>query len=150
MEYQQPTSETATVKLLPFEGLKLLELLEELADLDSPRLAAGILGAVNEKLGDAIAVARWLREHVLLELHPEEARDVLEALNTTLGQMHEKSQDAHTTLSAVRLKLLGVFPHSTGNKEPRPLVSAKDQLQLDETRAGIPKTVSSQTEPCLP
>lgn len=110
MRYQPPIFETATVTFSPFEGRQLLESLEQLDDPASLGLDAEILDAASEKLGDANALARWLGESVILELRPDEAHQLLEALETTLQPAHRPSAQVHTTLSTARDKLQASQP----------------------------------------
>lgn len=80
MSYRTEESEIIVVKFSQAEGQQLFALLEHsIAQADQRLALDAIVGAIDS-LSDANALARWQRENVALELRPEEAAAVLQAL----------------------------------------------------------------------
>ena len=102
---ERPT-ETVHVEFSTFEGLQLLTFLERLDERGKPGAGAGSLAEVVSKLSDALALAMWLRERVILDLSPTEAAEVVRALQTNLGR-GDRPRETHAALQAVGRKLCG-------------------------------------------
>ena len=80
----QTPSKTARLTLSPLEGRRLFGFLTELAECGDPATGFSGFDDFLEILGEANALATWLRENVNVELEGPEAAKVLEALESTL------------------------------------------------------------------
>jgi hypothetical protein len=101
----QSSSERTVVKLLPYEGWQLVEVLKGTTGGIGSGLDAKVIDAVLKKLGDANALALWLREYVSLELQPKEATEVVRALEAAAARQDGRPENAQLLLAAVRDRL---------------------------------------------
>ena len=91
MSQHQPCA-TRSVRLSLLEGLLLDEISQRTATPVDPPWPAAIETA-REKLADANAIARWLREDVVLDLQPSEIRAFLPALEVALQRADATPHD---------------------------------------------------------
>ncbi len=98
-------SNAIEINLSQFAGRKLLGFLETTIQQVHSELAADTTEAILDKLGDANAVAVWLRENVTLDLERNEAVLVQEALGTMLEKETSEAEEDCAMLTAVREKL---------------------------------------------
>ena len=71
-----PTHETTCITLSQAEGQRLFAFLTELIETEKPETDRAELDELLDKVGDGLELARWLREHVNLELECREAAQV--------------------------------------------------------------------------
>ena len=105
----QTPSKTARLTLSPLEGRRLFGFLTELAECGDPATGFSGFDDFLEILGEANALATWLRENVNVELEGPEASKVLESLKSTLLEKGV-AQDPDTVLPGIQDKLAECLP----------------------------------------
>ena len=105
MKYRNDSPGNAGLELSPWEATQLLAFLEPRLHEAEPDAVRDTLEPIVEKLDDAAALARWLRENVILELPSTEAVHLLTVLETHVLADDEAPHDQPAVLAGVRLKL---------------------------------------------
>ena len=105
MKYRNEVPGIAGVTLSPWEAAQLLAFLDPRAQGANPHCPAHTLEAVFDRLDDAAALAKWLRENVILELPTPEAVHLLTVLETHVTAGPPGSADPSPALAGVREKL---------------------------------------------
>ena len=105
--------ETVEITLTPEEGHHLLKFLDSPGTNGHDRPSFPTRQAVEHKLDDANALARWLREYVRLELDRTEAAELLDSLHPPLSGDNLLAEGARLALSAVRDHLSGCLPETS-------------------------------------
>ncbi len=106
---KQDPPETVRLTLLPSEGRSLFGLLTELTECGDPEADFSGLEALLDKVGDANALALWLREYVNVELEEQEAAKVREILNS-MSSENGVSPDADTVFPGIQTILAEYLP----------------------------------------
>jgi hypothetical protein len=93
------------VELSQFEGAELLAFLDAYVIESRGQLEGPALDPVLDRLGDANALALWLRERVRLELALAEAVQLHHLLSASLSAARDVATQTRTALLSVRDKL---------------------------------------------
>lgn len=91
-----------TIKLSQVEGRELARFLEHLRRELAVEFYPADLDEVEDRLGDANAIARWLREEVQLVLTQPAAQTLLEALHIQLAEEAYEPSRSGLLLSLLR------------------------------------------------
>jgi len=103
-----PPSAVVTLQLGPMPAQQLARFLSRLIEeLRSDRDVL-TLSCIEDQLGDAIWIAGWLREYIMLELDSSQAVDLLEALVVRLDEDTWSDADVSTLTSVVNQLLSGL------------------------------------------
>jgi len=105
MKYRNDSPGNAGLELSPWEATQLLAFLEPRLHEAEPEAVSDTLEPIVDKLDDATALARWLRENVILELPSTEAVHLLTVLETHVLADEEEPHDRPPALDGVRQKL---------------------------------------------
>ena len=109
MKYRNDSPGSAGLELSPWEATQLLAFLEPRLHEAEPDAVSDTLEPIADKLvdklDDATALARWLRENVILELPSTEAVHLLTVLETGVLADEEESHDRPAVLAGIRQKL---------------------------------------------
>ena len=106
MKYRNDSPGSTGLALSPWEATQLLAFLEPRLHEAEPEAVSDTLEPIAARLDDAAALARWLRENVILELPCTEAVHLLTVLEThVLADAEESHDDRPPVLDGVRQKL---------------------------------------------
>jgi len=98
-----------SIELSQFEGHKLFDFIEGLIQGIGTESKINALKEAQDKLGDANALALWLRENITLELHHSEAIRLLDMLPAG-HEEGDRSQEVQVALASIRGKLITCLP----------------------------------------
>lgn len=104
MQGHEDPPKTACVTLSPLEGHRLFMLLNELAEGPDPQAKFPGLDELLDKVGDANALALWLRENVAIDLDEREVAKVRELLQNAPPQKTD-APEADAILPTVQSNL---------------------------------------------
>ena len=112
MNRHEDAPDTVLVTLSQFEGQRLFAFLSELVESGDPKTDFSVLDELLDKVGDANALALWLRENVYVELEGREVAKVREVLKNRSPEKCVASQ-ADTVLLGIQGKLAEYLPGGT-------------------------------------
>ena len=101
----EAAAETVEVRLMPYEGACLQDMLEVLLTESGTLCSRRQLALIVARLDESNAVASWLGEYVRLDLERDGVIELLEAIVATLNSDRVQTQRVLVTLSNIAEKL---------------------------------------------
>jgi hypothetical protein len=109
MSNLKTTPQTSQITLSPLEGQRLFDYLDALLESGDPKPDCSAIDELLDKVGDANALALWLREYVNVELEGQQITKLREVLES-MSSKQSVASPRDTVLPGIQCKLASCLP----------------------------------------